>query len=113
GFFAFAVTFSMLFLVWRTQFQFFRRYGLEDNTTVFLNAVLLFTILFFIYPLKFTFGTIAEMLLKHAGYPDPAFVGKISDRDGQLLGVAYGLGWAAVFGVFCLLYRHAYRLRDH
>src|SRR5471030_2191680 len=49
GFFAFAITFSVLFTVWKMQFGFFRRYGLEDNTTVILTAVLLFVVLFFIY----------------------------------------------------------------
>src|SRR5882672_9279347 len=62
GFFAFAITFSLLFFVWRTQFTFFRRYGLEDNTTVNLNAVLLFVIIFFIYPLKFFFAGIMERM---------------------------------------------------
>src|SRR5437899_4162149 len=47
GFFAFALTFSILFSVWRLQFTFFRRYGLEDNKTVRLTGVLLFVILFF------------------------------------------------------------------
>src|SRR5438477_8698048 len=53
GFGAFAVTFGILFMIWRTQFTFFRRYGIEDNVTVGLTAVLLFVVLFFIYPLKF------------------------------------------------------------
>lgn len=112
GFFAFAVTFSMLFLVWRTQFTYFRRYGLEDNVTVGLTAVLLFTVLFFVYPLKFIFTTLVDALLRHAGFPDQMAVPRVHPSDLVTLFVAYGLGWSAVFGVFALLYRHGYRLRD-
>ena len=109
GFFAFAITFSLLFLVWRTQFTFFRRYGLEDNTTVTLNAVLLFVILFFVYPLKFVFTAIMERVLAHAGFPDPSAPNIFKDEHAPLLMLTYALGWSAVFGVFALLHRHAYR----
>lgn len=112
GFFAFAITFSLLFMVWRTQFVFFRRYGLEDSTTVHLNAVLLFTILFFIYPLKFLFTTFVDHVLVKIGFPDTTPLVPLSSYEGKLLGVAYGLGWAAVFTIFGLLYRHAYKQRE-
>jgi hypothetical protein len=39
---------------------------------VTLNAVLLFVILFFVYPLKFVFGAIMERVLTHMG---PANIG--------------------------------------
>lgn len=112
GFFAFAITFSLLFMVWRTQFTYFRRYGLEDNVTVGLTAVLLFTVLFFVYPLKFIFTTVVNKLLIAAGFPDQMAVAHVHPSDLETLFVAYGLGWSAVFGVFALLYRHAYKLRD-
>ncbi|MDQ6769026.1 MAG: TMEM175 family protein [Gemmatimonadota bacterium] len=111
GFFAFAITFSALFAVWRMQFGFFRRYGLEDNTTVTLTGVLLFVILFFIYPLKFIVGTVVERLMMHAGLVQSAE--PISGPGFRLMYVAFALGWAAVTGVFLLLYRHAYRMREH
>ncbi len=107
GFFAFTITFSILFAVWRTQFTFFRRYGLEDRTTVLLNAVLLFVILFFVYPLKFVIGAIMERVLKHAGFPDPTAPNIFTDPHAPILMLTYGLGWSAVFAVFALLYRHA------
>jgi uncharacterized membrane protein len=112
GFFAFAFTFTILFTVWRLQFTFFRRYGLEDNTTVSLTGVLLFVILFFIYPLKFVFGTAVERILLHAGFPGMTDVQPLHGSGITLLFVAFSLGWMAVLGVFALLYRHAYSLRD-
>lgn len=106
GFFAFALTFSALFAVWRMQFRFFRRYGLEDDTTIALTGVMLFVILFFIYPLKFIIGTIVERVMMHAGLVQSAE--PIAGRGFDLMYIALALGWAAVMGVFMLLHRHAY-----
>ena len=111
GFFAFAVTFSILFMVWRTQFKFFRRYGLEDDTTVWLSAGLLFTVLLFVYPLKFVFTVIVERILMRAGFGDSTVNSSLSQPGMHLLQAAYGLGWFAVFGIFHLLYRHAHKKR--
>src|SRR6476659_11292394 len=58
GFGAFVITFMILARLWYAQFTFFRRYGLEDKVTVTLNLVLLFTVLFFVYPMKFLFSVI-------------------------------------------------------
>ena len=67
---AFAASFALLFLVWINQHRYFRRYGLEDETTTFLNALLLFVILFFVYPLKFVFQIVIRMVLGPAWFPD-------------------------------------------
>src|SRR6185295_6902584 len=61
GFGAFAVSFTLLFLVWFNQYKFFRRYGLQDNTSVVLNGVLLFVVLFYVYPLKFLFTLLVNI----------------------------------------------------
>src|SRR6266513_2403400 len=56
GFGSFAICFTLLFVVWFNQYKFFRRYGLQDHLTIVLNAVLLFVVLFYVYPLKFVFS---------------------------------------------------------
>src|SRR6266436_10360999 len=61
GFGAFAISFTLLFIVWFNQYKFFRRYGLQDNLTVCLNAVLLFVVLFYVYPLKFLFTFLVSL----------------------------------------------------
>ena len=38
---------------WGRHYYFFRYYGLEDITTIVLNTLLLFLVLFYVYPLKF------------------------------------------------------------
>src|SRR5262245_6566390 len=52
---AFAVCFALFWLIWKEHHRFFQRYGLEDGTVVVLNALLLFVVLLFVAPLKFSF----------------------------------------------------------
>src|SRR5436853_5038549 len=56
GFISFAICFGLLIQVWYEQFLFFRRYNLQDKGTLWLNAFLLFVVLFYVYPLKFLFS---------------------------------------------------------
>src|ERR687889_1105498 len=62
GFLAFAVTFAMLFHVWFVQYKFFRRYGLSDNFTIWMTACLLFVVLFYVYPLKFVWTLLVNVI---------------------------------------------------
>jgi len=55
GFIAFAICFALLVQVWYYHYIFARRYGLQTTYTVVLNAMLLFVVLFYVYPLKFLF----------------------------------------------------------
>ena len=55
GFFAFAICFALLLAVWYDHYKFFRRYGLMDTPTRWLNSALLFLMLLYVYPLKFLF----------------------------------------------------------
>lgn len=104
GFGGFVITFLMLSSIWYAQFIFFRRYGLEDRITVVLNLILLFTVLFFVYPLKFLMSAMFNGSRARVKLMIPA-------PDRPLLFIVFGLGFAAVFIVFVLLYSHAYRKR--
>jgi uncharacterized membrane protein len=115
GFASFGVTFTLLYLLWYRQFIFFRRYGLEDPPTVALNGVLLFVVLFFVFPLKFILGTMVGRLLgagKTIRLPNGAVERVIAPGHMPLLMTIYGLGFTAVFLIFFLLYVHAYRQRE-
>lgn len=107
GFPAFAICFLLLVLIWNAHYKFCRRYGLDDGTARFFTCVLLFLVLFYVYPLKFLFGLSITGLLFGAGPP-------VSMTGSQLstLLVIYGMGFAAVYGAMTLLYLHAWRLRD-
>ena len=111
---AFAASFALLFLVWLNQHRWFRRYGLVDGTTTFLNALLLFVILFFVYPLKFVFQIVIGVILGPTWYPDGAQALNAVLEPGQQteMMLVFGAGYVAVFGIFVLLNLHAWRLRD-
>ncbi|MFN2604267.1 MAG: TMEM175 family protein [Gemmatimonadaceae bacterium] len=115
GFVAFAFTFFILFTIWYRQFSFFRRYGLEDKVAIALNGALLFVVLFFIYPLKFLATWIAGRLM--GGGKSIVLANGTLERILKpehipwLFGI-YGCGFAAVFAVFALLYRHALSKSD-
>lgn len=53
GFPGFALCFLWIVGMWFQHRTFFRRYGLEDQTAIVRNLVLLFLLMFFVYPLKF------------------------------------------------------------
>jgi type III secretory pathway component EscS len=116
GFGAFAASFLLLFLVWFNQHKFFRRYGLQDATTVWLNAALLFVVLFYVYPLKFLFSFLIDRFTGGHGevrLPNGNVEAMIeSDQQMGSLMLIFGFGYLAVFAVFVLLHLHAYRKRE-
>jgi uncharacterized membrane protein len=115
GFISFAITFAILYLLWYRQFTFFRRYGLEDRTTAILNGALLFMVLFFVFPLKFLFGTIVNRLLgegKMVRLPNGTLERAIQPEHFTPMMTIYGLGFTAVFAIFTLLHLHAYHRRQ-
>lgn len=103
GFFPFAVCFFFLILVWLAHFRFFRRYGLHDLTTIWINCALLFSVLFYVYPLKFLFSVVTG---NHIG--PGVFTNPYQPRE---MMTVYGVGFAAIY--FCLsgLYLNAWRQR--
>jgi uncharacterized membrane protein len=105
GFFAFAICFYLLLIVWYEQYKFFRRYGLKDFQILVLNAALLFLVLMYVYPLKFLFTLLIDELFGFAENET------IEPSQFPLLMVIYGAGFVAVQLVFMLMYLRAYSLR--
>lgn len=99
GFPAFGATFAVLVWIWYLHYQYFRRYGLVNPVTIFLNGALLLVILFYVYPLRFLFGSLLGGLM---GGP----WGFGIHEGGRLLAI-YSMGFIAVFLLLALLYRHA------
>jgi uncharacterized membrane protein len=100
-FLPFAVSFLLLMILWHAHFKFFRRYGLEDAGTIALNGVLLFLVLFYVYPLKFIFQA---MFRQNAVITAP--------HDVRELTLLYCGGFAAIYALFAALYANAWRQRD-
>ncbi len=115
GFGSFAICFTLLLLIWYWHYQFFRRYGLQDTLTAVLNGVLLFLVLFYVYPLKFLFSLLIDQLTGRGELvtlADGSKVPRIESAQSPTLMAIYGLGYLAVAVVFALLYLYAYRKRD-
>jgi uncharacterized membrane protein len=107
GFPAFAVCFALLFQVWWRHYKFFRSYDLEDTPVIALTGVLLFVVMFYVYPLKFLWSLPFASL---EGRTITDEVIRVSQVPGLFL--IYGAGVVAVFGILALLYAHAYRKRE-
>jgi uncharacterized membrane protein len=101
GFVPFAACFALLILVWMYHYKLFGRFDLDDGMTMFLNSVLLFVVLFYIYPLKFVFTS-------WLGAGPSTFS---SWEQLRAMMTLYSAGYVAVFVVFGLMYVHAYRQR--
>ena len=115
GFLPFAVCFAMLMQIWHSQYTWFRRYGLEDNISVFLNCMLLFLVLFYVYPLKFLFTLLMNGLTgsdNMVRLPNGQVEPMIRSSEGYMMMIIYDGGFIAVFSVFVLLYLYAWRKRE-
>ncbi len=105
----FAITFALLLLIWHEHHTFFRRFGLEDGAIIWLNGLLLFVVMIYIYPLKFLFAFLTG--------PEGAFANGLAAqrmmRADQMvpLMLIYGAGFAAVFLLLGLMYLRAWRKR--
>jgi hypothetical protein len=108
GFVAFGLSFTMLVLIWFVHNAWFRRYGLSDGMTVVLNSVLLFVVLFYVYPLKFLAVALVSLSSGERGAVN-AMLGNYDEWVGLL--TIYGIGFVSIFAIVSLMYRHAWRRR--
>ena len=95
---AFAICFATLMWIWFEHHKFFKRYAMHDPVTIVLNAVLLFVVLFYTYPLKFIFA-VATRTIRGGG-------------DGAQLFVIYGVGFIGIFSLLFVMYWRAWRMRE-
>jgi uncharacterized membrane protein len=108
GFPAFGACFAILIWIWVEHYRFFRAYRLSDGVTILLNSLLLFVVLFYIYPLKFMFTFLAGLLLGLGAARDHAAMAGMTMANSATILAVYGLGFIAVFAVFALLHWRAY-----
>jgi uncharacterized membrane protein len=103
GFLPFGICFGLFIFIWLAHFNFFRRFGLHDAATMWINFALLFTVLAYIYPLKFLFAFAA------VNTASDVFTSPYQKRD---LVIVYGVGFAAVQLCFAALYGNAWLKRQ-
>ena len=106
GFLPFAISFTLLMTIWYAHYRFFRCFGLHDAGTIVLNAMLLFVVLFYVYPLKFLFRLFIGQM---AGFEAE---NQLQQGQGVELMVIYGLGFAAIYLLFFAMYWNGWRQRE-
>jgi len=104
-FIPFAATFALVCWIWFEHYAFFRKFEAEDALTIFLNCVLLFLVLFFVYPLKFVFSRVIPELMGQRGGL------RMTEADARMMMWIYSAGFVAMMVVFALLYWNQYRDR--
>ena len=107
GFVAFAFSFGALVLIWAAHNSYFRRFGLQDNITILLNAILLFVVLFFVYPLKFLSQGFVGWVLGFRPPGEATAVILSGTAELASLFMLYGLGFVTIFACFAFLYLNA------
>jgi uncharacterized membrane protein len=114
GFLPFLCTVALVFIFWHQQYKYFRHYGLNDNTSIWLNALLLTIILFYIYPLKFLFSLLFMFSSGMNVFPKAAEQGLIilrADEMPQLIAL-YSTGYALIWSIFFILHVRAWWHRE-
>jgi uncharacterized membrane protein len=108
GFVAFGICFAIILSVWHAHVVFFRRYALQDRLTITLNGLLLFVIVFYIYPLKFMF----TLVLQFMGIGTESVEIVISREQAPTLMLLYALSLVGVWLVMAAMFAHAWRQRE-
>ncbi|MDG1416573.1 MAG: TMEM175 family protein [Maricaulis sp.] len=108
---AIALCFTMLLMIWHIHYIYFRRYDLEDGTTILLNSVLIFLVMIFAYPLKFLASFLVNFFT--GGFATNHAIAEVLTLDqAPWLSTLYSVGYACVFVVITLLYWHALKRAD-
>ncbi len=106
---AIGACFALVMWLWAEHRRFFRRTGLDDVYTVVVNTVLLFVVLFYVYPLKYMATLVIEEIF--GLNPKEGFERPRMSSMATLMQL-YSAGFIAIFALFALLYRHAWRRRE-
>ena len=96
GFLSFFVGFFVLAALWWVHYNFFRRINYMDNGIIALNSVLLFVVLYYVFPLK-------DLVQSWMGE------GVTTKEELANLFVMYGIGFLLIFLCFSLMYYRAFK----
>lgn len=96
SFIGFFVSFFVLVLLWKAHYNFFRRTQYVDNWIIAVNSMLLFVVLYFVFPLK----SMINSMFIHEGLT--------LDKLAALF-MLYGIAILLIFLCFSFMYYWAYR----
>lgn len=114
----FGLTMVLMTYIWYEHYLYFVRFGFKNHKVVAMNAMLLFFVLIYVYPLKF----LAKLLvLMYTGMFMRLFGMQADNRElGQMikgseipdLMIIYGLGAALIFLVLLWMYYYALQKKE-
>lgn len=103
---------GLLMLFWWGHHEWSRRYGLDDGMTVLLSCMLVFTVLVFVYPLRFMAGSLVAYIGLLADLPLGSGQATIRQpADVNTMFAIYGVGYCFMCLAILLLHGHAWRRR--
>jgi uncharacterized membrane protein len=103
----FSICIVLIMLIWYEHFVFYYRYGLRDATVIVLNTTFLIIVLFYVYPLKFLWTMLTQLVFDKSHFATKFSPSFASVSDVALLMTIYGVGAFSVFLVLALMYSHA------
>ncbi|HEX6575252.1 MAG TPA: TMEM175 family protein [Gemmatimonadaceae bacterium] len=107
GFIPFGLSFIALFYIWVVHTILFRRYPLTDKASIFINGVLLFTVLFYVQPLRFLASSFVSLFSPEVGGS------RVNSWEQlQSLFMIYSAGWVVIFLLVAWLYQRAHATRE-
>lgn len=106
---SYAASFLLIALFWRGHADWSRRYGLDDRISQRLSLLLVFLVLIFIYPLRMVFDALFSWI-SSGWLPAKFSLSNLSDL--RLMFSVFALAFGSMGLVSCLLYVHAWRLRE-
>lgn len=110
---AFALSAALLMVFWAGHHGWSRRYGLQDALSIVLSCLLVFTVLVYVYPLRFLAKAVTAWMDHVLGLPltsQPISFGSVAELN-QLFTV-YGVGFVTMCLSIVLLNLHAWRQRE-
>jgi uncharacterized membrane protein len=110
---AFGLSATLLMLFWAGHHAWSRRYGLDDAPTILLSCLLVFTVLVYVYPLKFMTRALTGWLSQVTGIArGSGFAVEVAPSEINRLFIVYSAGFVAMCAAIVLLNLHAWRNRE-
>ncbi|KFL37653.1 hypothetical protein N788_00355 [Arenimonas donghaensis DSM 18148 = HO3-R19] len=105
---------TLLMVFWNAHHRWSRRFGLDDSNTILLSCLLVFTVLLFVYPLRYMTSALSGFIATLTGLPvgpELDTLGLTGREDVNRMFVVYGVGFMAMSASIVLLNVHAWRRR--
>lgn len=111
----FVLSATLLMVFWNGHHRWSRRYGLDDSMTIVLSCMLVFTVLVFVYPLRYMSSAVTGFTASLTGLPigpDVSALGVTGLRDVNGMLLIFGIGFMFMALAIAWLNLHAWRQRE-